>query len=837
MVSDRTAVEDSREFIISIDKLTEEERQIQVEYVEKLIRKGLSQGDPYALLEAQNRLEMFEQLEPPDDVVDLVEERLSGPSYALNFDIIRIGAYLKNDKIREILEQHFTNLTDVWRETDELRLYESHRMILENVAKRADELSALRIIADPYMNTLDEFFARHFNEKKLARFPHLVQVHQSLLRMRRDGILTKDNMLAVLDAAKSKINIFVERRAAELAQIHGTTHIKPNRLIAVYYCLLEALMAQRSPLIKIDNEFIEKVAQDFRASAGDGTKRFVLNSLLQLRNDGFAEIAAEARYSIKPKTVEKLERKEAKEIGFRNVKVSLQEFQNFSLYQTAARVIARNPAPEVIRSLLFSYHSPALLLGLHALELAKLPGPVKLGHLRVLLDLGTMDDYVFTKAIQNLSSIETSSASATLARILVERYSWRKTKMPEQAMKMIQNGIYRAAGAGGLTALSEVIIGGDTFLLGKIEATYPYEGLVYDTVIDRLATRLEKNIFHGVNEIAQHKLMRALVYFVFNTRVNFAARGKRRALAAVRTLSQVSKHRLERMVNEIKAECDRFEKEVIKTLPQSERTVGQDILADGRAAQAALNQYRTKVPQEEKQLYTMAESLSRAFSSDKEDVALQLYIQRTIKQLMELGDIRMRKRDANVRDNTDEDGRFDTTMLSIRYPASSSTIIKAFPLLLIYSQRSQDEYAPPVIRSLGLRRLPPPMPMPDSPPSREETEKCWGELKPNLVRALSEEDAKKHSDEIFIITVGATANGMEDLLREMREYLYEVRQPAEMRFAHLCALPPTPEFARRWDILLSCEDDTVILALATHFSKEQRAKLKELVPGLLDLLE
>ena len=827
---------DSFDLLFSVEDLTEEELEIQIEYIEKLIRKGLTQGHPFALLEAENRLRTIGRMIPRFEVAEVVLKSLEGPTYGLNFDVIRLCGYLKNDRIREALEKHFTDLKDIWREQDELRLYESHKMILENVARRADELSALRIIADPYMKTLDEFFNRHFNEKKLQRFPHLVKVHKDLLDMRKRGLLTKDNILAVLNAAKARINTFVERRSAELAKIHGQAHIKPNRLIAIYYCLLEALMCLESPIIKIDKEFLEKVGQDFRASYGDGTKRFVLNSLLQLKNDSFAEIAAEARYTVKSAVVEKMERKEAGQPVFRTMKVSLREFQNFNLYKTASQVIALNPVPDVIRSLMYSYLPSAVLLGLRALDDADLPPNEKIAHLKVTFDLGTMDAYVFTRAIRNLSTMNTPAAAAMLARVLVQRYCWRKARVPEQALAMIQQGIYGAVGSGSISALASVLGGTDGFYTKGVEATYPYEGMVYDAVFDRLAMRFERNLFHGINEIAQHRLFRALMFFVFNTRLNFATRGKRRALAAIRTLHQVSNERLGAMVGEMKERISSFEKEVVSSATEGDRAIARDILTDARNTQTALAQIRAQPPEEEKVLRDILESLSRYYRGDRDNITLQMRIKRTLKQLLELGYLRMKKRDKNVLSGKERDDSPDTAMLSVRYPAADSTVIKAAPLFMLYSQWVEDEFVVRVIESLGVTRLAAPPEAPESPSSVEETEKSWEKLKQALHRILLPKEAQEFREDVFLITHSAAAHRMEHLMDDMYGYIYENRQPPVLRFAHLVALPLEEDFAQRWSFLLSSEDDTVFLALATHLNKDKRARLRELVPDILDLL-
>lgn len=829
--------DDSADQLFCVEKLTEEELQIQIEFIEKLIRKGLGGDDPFAILEAENRLTLLGKLDPPDDIVELVIKRLDVPSYSLNFDFIRISAYLLNDKIRTVLENHFTGLKVVWREQDELRLYESHRMILENVIRRADELSALRVIADPYMKTMDEFFARHFNEKKLQKFPQLIKIHKNLLRMRKQGALTKDNILAVLDAAKSQINGFIEMRSAELAKKHGQVHIKPNRLIAVYYCLLEALMRHESPLIKIDKEFLEKVAQDFRASYGDGTKRFVLNSLLQLRNDGFAEVAAEARYAIKAKSVEKMQRRDAGEPGFRAQKFTLREFQNHNLYQTAAKVISLNPKAEVLRSLMYSYNPPALLLGLHALELAELPVPVKVGHLKVMFDLGTMDDYVFTRAIKILSSISSPGAAAVLARLIVERYGWRKARIPTQALAMIDNAIY-GTDVYAVAALGEAL-SGSSWPDTKIEPTFPYEGKVYDSAFDQLATRFERNIFHGVNELGQHRLFRGLLNVVFRTRLNFAMRGKRRALAAIRALHQVSEERLGAMIDELKSETNNFEKEVVNKATESERPLARDILTDARNTQVALAQFRAQVPKEEKVLIRAAQALSRFFSikEKKEDVGLQLQLNQLFDQLSELGYERMSKRNKNILAGTDKWNPPDTAMLALRYPAASSTLIRASRLVILYGRGNKEDNVKNVVRSLGVAILAKPTAAPDPPPSEKEIFKVWKDLKSKLGEILPREEALKHQEKVAAVTAGATAHGLGEVLEDMVAYLYENRQRAELRYAHLAALPLEKDFAKYWSYLLGCEEETVFLALATHFNSEKRAALKSLVPDLLDLLD
>jgi hypothetical protein len=813
----------------------EEFLRLKRELILKLIYKGLSEHDGFSLLDAENHLASMGPIEPSDQVARIVLENLCGPAHAQDFDLIRIAGYLKNDRIRTVLEDHFKNLKGIWRELDELRYIESNRFVLDNVLLRARDLSALRVVADRFVKTLDDFFSVHFNRKKLERFSELSSVYEELHDLRSSGRLNKGNIESVLKGAVDRVAGIVERKLEELKNRKGGEKIRPNRIIAVYYCLLEALILQRSPIIKIDEEFIEKVAQDFRASHGDGTKRYVLNALLKLEHRSFGSIAAESAYSIKARTIEKMERREAGETAFRSQKVSLGEMQNFDLYETAAEVIARSPSDEVFDFLLLSFSPGALLLGLRSLEKSSLPPSVKLRHLNLLLERGTMDEYVFTRTIQNLAALEGPGAAALLGKLLTERFGWRKTKMPPAALEMIQEGIYRLGG-GAVTALAKTFGAGDRPPDEDVPINLPYDETVYDSALGRFVNHFKRNIFHGVSELAQHRLARGMICVGFRPRFGFAERGRKSALSLVSKLCNVSDARLNAMIEELGVVISRAELR-LRSLAGKEKNSLMELVVEIRGARGIMQKARMQRSEEERELRGLVKVLRSIYLSENAGRLEEVQLERSLRSVHSQGAARMRLRDRNLREGARRSGKLDPAMLSVRYPASSKTIIEAAPLLYRHMLKADDELTHQVFESLAVDLLKEPPKLEQVPRAREDVLRIWDELRNSLSIKPSPDVAPEIAEKVAVVTAGAAAHGEETILNDMQAFIYDIAQPPSIRLAHITGLPIVPAYAKRWSTYIGWEDETVFLALKLYLGGRAKAKLKEIVPDLLDLLD
>lgn len=813
----------------------DEFRRLKRQLILKLIHKGLSEKDGFCLLDAENHLADFGSIEPSEQVVRIVLENLVGPAHAQDFDLIRISGYLRDRRLVTALENHFSNLKDIWREFDELRYYESNRFVLENVLRRAKELSSLQVAVDRYLQTLDNFFEAHFNLKKVEKFPELASAYKGLLFLRRSGKLKKGNIESVLRDAVDRVVAVIERRLEQLKSRKGGDKIRPNRLISVYYCLLEALINQGSDIVQVDEEFLEKVSQDFRASHGDGTKRFVLSALLKMENVSFGDIAAEAAYSIKARTIEKMERREAGETAFRYQKVALDEMQNFDLYETASDVIARSPSDKVFEFLLLSFNPGALLLGLRALEKSELAQAVKLKHIRLLLERGTMDEYVFTRIIQNLSEIKSPGAAELLGKLLTERYGWRKTKMPAHALEMIQEGIYLVSG-GAVASLAKAFGGEDRMPDEATSFNLPYEEAVYDGAFGRFANHFKRNIFHGTSELAQHRLARAMLSVAFGSRATFSERGKKSAASLIGRLNNVSDQRLDVMLEELCLEIERSGFR-LKSLAGKEKKALADLLTELRGTRGALQKVRNRRPDEERELRGLVKALKNTYSMDKPGRLEKIQLDRALLSVFSLGASRMIQRDKNLREGARKSGKLDPAMLSIRYPAASKTIIEAAMLLHKHLLESRDERARQVFDSFVIELMHEPPRVSDSPPPQDETRSAWEELRKSLAVTITRECAGDYLEMVALVTSGAAAHGFDDILDEMKAFIYDNLQPAAIRLAHLISLPPVPSFADRWSELLGLEDESVFLALRHYLSSRTRKMLKQFVPDLLDLLD
>ena len=800
----------------------------------RLIYKGLVERDGFAMLDAENHLTTLGQIEPTEEVVEVVLANLQGPAHAVDFDLIRVCSYLRDARIVAALEKQYDDLKQIWRELDELRFYESNRFVLEFIARRASELSAMRVAVDRYLSTLDSFFEKNFSKSRIEKFPLLEGVYAQLLGLRSEGRLNKENIEGAVAVALEKLQEIIDTRSAELTSRKGAGRIRPNRIIAVYYCLLEALLAHGSSQLVIDDEFLDKVSQDFRAAHGDGTKRFVLNALLRLRNENFSRIATEASYSIKSPIIEKMERREAGEIEFRTAKVSLGEMQNYDLYQTAAEVIACNPSDEVFDSLLQSFNAGALLLGLKALEQSELPPVAKLAHVRTLLERGTMEAYVFTRSIQILTSIESPGAAELLGRLIMERFGWRKARMPEKALAMIQEALYRVH-SGSVASFARVIGDSEPALHLDEPLHLPYEEGVYTAALGKLAIHFKRNIFHGTVEVAQHRLFRAMVNLAFRTRMNFAKRAKLGALQLIRRLYGVSDERLDAMTREFKEAIDVFSKDIM-TMPRNDKIIAQELVAEARGALTALQAHKQQRPEEERELRAATRALHSYYEAEEPDSLVEARLERAIGKVWHLGPQRMRQRDKNLIEASRKNGVLDSTMLSVCYPASSRAVIEAAPAFFRHYLKTHDTKARDIIDSFAIELLQSPPKPPAKPPSEEETKGIWKLLNSFLSERITAE-ATFYSELTSRVTAGAAANGMFEIIDALQSNLYENKQHASLRLAYLFALPPELEHGARWRYLLAGESITVLLSLKLHLPRESKQKLKKIVPDLLDLID
>lgn len=820
-------------------ELSREEMKAQIEFVEKQIFRGLQEQNPFWLLEAENKLMSIGSYKPSEKILGLVLKRIDRPEYHLDLDLIRLCGYLIDDRLVDVLEKHFIDLKDVWREQDEIRLYESQKIMLENVLCRASELSSLRILADPYISTLDEFFDKVFNDKKISEFSKLVKIRDNLFKIRKDGKLTKENILAVIRTAEGDIDGILKRRMAELEANKRHQLMKPNRLIAVYYCLLDALMTQGSSAIQVDEEFVQKVSQDFRASSGAGTKRFVLNTLLKLKGERFAEIAAEARYGIQAKTVEKLERREAEDPDRRDWgKVSVADFQNFSLFKIAASIIANNPSETIFRTLLQSHNSSSLLLGLRALQEARLSPGHKLRYLKYLFDVGIMDDYAFTRALQILSDIDTPGAVGVVAEIISSRYGWRRPKLSETAIKTVQKVIYSSRSSGSIAEMANAL----NFEEGGHKPDVlipPREEELYDAVLSWLSNRFEKNVFHGVNELAQHRLFSALLPVIFRTRVNFSIKGKRRALALLNSLNQVSKKRAGRMVEELREVLGTFESGRLKAAGERDRKFAFEILSEGRKSLSVLSRVANQGTQEDRALTKIVGVLERFIDNESivNNRLIRVELNQVLKDLFDLGPKRMSQRIKNLQLAATRKGGLDEMMMPVRYPGSSSAIVKTGPLLIRYGKVDNNQLVDPVLTSLGIRRV---FPLPSPPkniPSEDSINELWRKLEPSLLGSIEKSKVHKFALDARLVTAFAVAKGRNDLLDAMELALCEGGQGDLILLSYLAMLPAESEFAERWSRMLAHLNEEMFVSLHLGLRSEDKEKLKSLVPDLLDLLD
>lgn len=832
---EQTMIDESSE--PSLKNLTRAELNRQYVFVENKIINGLKRSDSFDLLEAESTLMRVGGFPPSEELVETILAELSGDNILGDFDLLRIAGYLFDNRVKDFLEERFLKLEEIWKEQDTLRLAESYKTMLQNVARRASELSALKVAADPYLNTMDKFFESSFSEKNLNRFPKLMDIRDSLFELRQEGALSKENLLTVLGVARNKIDELIDEKTAEYQQKFPGTELNPNKVIALYYCLLEALIGQKSEFVKVNDSFLSKVSQDFRAAMGPGTKRYVLSTLLRFNHPGFAEIAAEARFNLRHTVIEKVERKEKGDPEFKYLKVDLNEGQLYELYRVATEVIASNPNEKVFETLLRSYNNTSLLMGLRALKNADLKPITRLEYIRMLLDLGTVNDYVFASVIDVLSDIDIPAAKGLLFKIICERYGWRKVRFPEGAFLKIVEGIYRSTSSAEIFALAENMISPEQEedLAQDKTIGYPYEGKVYDIVFSKIKERFEKNPFHGINEMAQDLLFQKMLIFVFQTSPKFAYAAKKRILTNIRRLNQVSRDRLNKFIDALKEALTTFLL-MREHLNQDEKAIFRDLGLEAKRTISMLTTYRGTPPKAQEFLHTLNYAVSKVASSQA--ITLRdLNIETLLDEIINEGLETMEERDANITTGGMKRGYVDEALLSINYPASSRAILRATANLKKVVSRDYPVHCEKILLSLGMSQLPRIMPVQPRDIAAEETIELWQVLKDQLKESTPYQEVLARQLQIARITHGCAKYSFLEILEQLQYLLLNSGQPRETRLAMMLALPMERRFATIWRRALASETEAVLYVLKNNLGYEKTAQLKEIVPELMDMLD
>ena len=821
----------------SLKNLTRAELNRQYVFVENKILNGLKRNDTFALLEAESTLMRVGGFPPSEELVEVVLNELSGDKLISDFDLLRLTGYLFDDRVKGYLENKYAELEVIWKEQDSLRLAESYKTMLQNVVRRASELNALKVAADPYLHTMDKFFDTSFSEKNLERFPKLMEIRDSLYELRQEQALSKENLLTVLGVARNKIDELIDVKTAEFEKNYPGTELNPNKVIALYYCLLEALIGQESSLIKVDKSFLSKVNQDFRAAMGPGTKRYVLNTLLRFNHPGFAEIAAEARYNLRNTTIEKIERKEKGDPEFKYQKVDLNESQMFELYRVATQVISANPNHEVFETLLKSYNITSLLMGLRSLKGADLKAITRLHFIKVLLDLGTVNDYVFASAIDVLSHIDIPAAKGLIFKILSERYGWRKVRLPEKAFADIVEGIYCSTTSAEVYAISQNMISEEhkEDLAEQKTIGYPYEGKVYDIVFSKVNERLEKNPFHGINELAQHSLFQNMLPFVFDTTPKFAYAAKKRILTAMRRMNQVSRERINSFIETLKESQEQYMARR-ETIGQDEMAIFRDIALETKRTISMLTTYRGKPPKAQELLNTLNYAVSKV-NEGKGLTLKDLNIEDLLDEIISVGLNTMEERDANITTSGMKRGYVNEALLSINYPASTRTILRAGENLKKFIARDYPQHTEKIILSLGLSQLPRIMPVQPKDITAEETVDLWKVLRAQLQESTPYQEVLQRQMQIAQITYGCSKYNLMEILDELQFLLLNADQPKETRLAMMLALPIESPFSEIWYEALASEGESVLFVLKKNLGREKIENLKLVVPQLMDMLD
>lgn len=818
------------------EELAGEDRQRFIDYIQKRMINGIKNHNAFDLLEAESVIERVGVFEPGEELRQLVLNFLNSNLYHRDFDMLRLSGYLKDEKICSILEKRYEDLTEIWKEQDVIRLAESYRTMLFNVTRRANEMSTIKIAADPYLNTLDTFFDKSFSERNLDRFPQLVELRNKLFALRQDGILSKDNILTVIDKTRTSIDILIEKKEKELKEKYMEGLPKPNRLIALHYCLLESLLMQKSARIKVDDEFIDKISQDFRAAVGSGTKRFVLNTLLKFRHPSFAEIASEARYGIQHRIIEKVERKERGELEWKSAKIDLNEMQVFELYRVATDVIARNPNPEVYETLLYTYTVPALLMGLRALEKSDMPPADKLGYLQRFFSLGTVNDYVFIRAVEVLAQIKMPAAKMEMAKIIASRYGWRKVNIPKLAFNLISDGFDKVVSSADLLAVGEGLVNDEQMeAYGRGEEIhYPYEHKVYESTLEKIVLRFEKNPFHGINEIALQEFYKRMLAFITGSAVSFATRIKRRLLEMIRRPQQMSIARVKYMKSELQIAADKLTKRH-EVLEERDRSAYSQLVAEMRKAITAYATFENGYEGEEKRVREIPVKLSRFIKTrhmgeleDRDFIPL-------LEQVYENGASKMKVRQKNLDASARKRGFRDEQLYPIRYQVSSNAILRVANPIKMYASFSLNKKAKEVLDCMGMLhelRMPP---LKKELPTEDKLDELWSDFKASISKDSLPAEEYSRALIIGLLTAGTAEQKNVSRINKIAELLYAQEKPAAFRLAFLGSLPVSAHFGHAWLHALSREKENVLFAVRDYLGEQQSKKLQTLVPELCDI--
>jgi hypothetical protein len=808
----------------------------QKEYAHSRLLSGFKSNNSFDLLEAESVIERIGMIEPDDELRTLVLDFLKSDGYHEDFDRVRVCGYLDDDNIKSILEKRFSDLKEIWLEQDSIRLAESHQTALMYVTRRANELNTLKVAFDPYLKTLDDFFTKSFSQQRIGRFPQLAEIRDKLYHLREEGILSKDNILTIIEKARRNIEKLVARKLQELKNKYSDNLPKPNRLIALYYCLLECLLVQRSTEITINEEFLEKIGQDFRAAAGHGTKRFVLNTLLKFNHPGFSEIASEARFSIQPSVIEKLERKERGEAEWRLAKVDLNEVQVFELYRTASEVIAQNPTEDVFEVLLYTYAVPSLLMGLRALERAELAPLAKVNYLQRFFGLGTVNEYVFIRSVEVLTGIPSPAAKRELGKLLGSRYGWRKVIMPKTAFMLIKSGFEATLTPSEFMSLAEGLISKEMvadYEKGK-EIHFPYDSKLYETAFDQIVMRIEKNPFHGLNEIALHQFFRHMLVFIAGSSVTFALKAKLKLLNILRTNWHYSAERREALEEEVKRAGEILSNRYTE-LEENEKAPLNALKRTLRTTALALKQI--KFPYGE--LQTIAKELLASllnFQRTRTLGELELaHVSQLIQTLYENGAYLMKTRQKNLERSAKKSGVQQHHLLPVRMPLTTSNIVRLADLLREYAISFNDQKAREVLVSCGVFNeyiLPEPLPLIIS---EEETLELWRKNEIQLRNRPADSEILPKSKVVSSLCQGAVQNGLLEMLGQLVEIIYDSSQPETIRLSLLAVLPVNALYQQQWLYALARENEAVIATLRKGLSEQKLRKLQTLVPDLIDL--
>jgi hypothetical protein len=207
---------------------------------------------------------------------------------------------------------------------------------------------------------------------------------------------------------------------------------------------------------------------------------------------------------------------------------------------------------------------------------------------------------------------------------------------------------------------------------------------------------------------------------------------------------------------------------------------------------------------------------------------------RHIDELVAVGPFVMERRNKNLWRSRGP--HMDKTMLSVRYPASSRAVIRGGEALYAYEKATTRKSSERLLTSFGMDNLPEPPKTRKSAPTKDKTLYLWENLKANLETPLSFEEMSTHNILIMLITKGAVANDLMDVINELHETIYNSNQPPETRLAYLLYLPMEEKFTLNWQLAIAYETEPVLSVLKRELGKKNISKLGKIIPDLLDLL-